>query len=216
MNWDEYFTNMLGPVAAKSKDKSRQVGAIVVGASHNILSTGFNGLPRGCHDYRPERDERPEKYYWYEHAERNAIYNAARHGVRLEGATLYVNLFPCVDCARAVVQAGVKRVCAPSPDLHDKVFGEQFKRSIRMMSEAGVAISRTPSVISETPKPRPFAPGDVVVTQRSGEESRVGVVVTSCTVVDIVTECDDGAQVGYLVQIGEETGVYLSRELARA
>lgn len=137
MNWDHYFTELLGPVAAKSKDPSRKVGAIITGPHHEIRSTGFNGMPREVHEL-PHRVERPEKYLWYEHAERNAIYNAARHGAALEGCTLYVSMFPCIDCARAIVQSGIKRVVAPTPDLKDPKWGEGFERALEMFNEAGV------------------------------------------------------------------------------
>ena len=143
MNWDDYFTGLLAPVAQKSKDPSRKVSAIITGPNHEIRSTGFNGMPRGCEEL-PHRTEKPEKYLWYEHAERNAIYNAARHGASLDGCTLYVSLFPCVDCARAIVQVGITRVVAPAPNLQDPQWGAGFERALEMFNEAKIETKSTP------------------------------------------------------------------------
>jgi dCMP deaminase len=110
MDWDQYFMSLVFLLAMKSKDKSTHVGAVVVADDNTILATGYNSFPRGCQDHLPERQERPEKYFWFEHAERNAIYNAARKGHKLEGSRLYTNGVPCMDCARGVVQAGIKEV----------------------------------------------------------------------------------------------------------
>ena len=83
MNWTEYFLEIAEVVKLKSKDQSTQIGAVVVGEGNNVLSTGYNSFPRGLDDSLQERQERPEKYFWMEHAERNAIYNAALEGVSL-------------------------------------------------------------------------------------------------------------------------------------
>jgi dCMP deaminase len=86
------------------------VGAIILGSQSEPLSWGYNGFPRGADDDKAERHERPLKYTWTEHAERNAIYNAARVGARLLGSSMYVTMAPCVDCARAIIQAGIKKL----------------------------------------------------------------------------------------------------------
>lgn len=129
MPWDTYLISIAMAVAAKSKDPSTKVGAVIVGEHHNILSTGFNGFPRGVREtvkhtdgevseytLDAERWERPAKYLRVEHAERNAIFNAARHGVRLEGASMYMNWepCPCTDCARAIIQSGIVEVVGPN------------------------------------------------------------------------------------------------------
>ena len=93
-------------VAELSKDKSTKVGALILGPANEIRACGYNGAPRGCEADEDERSERPEKYHWFSHAELNAITNAARVGTPLEGNTLVVTHFPCMDCARAIVQAG--------------------------------------------------------------------------------------------------------------
>lgn len=109
MDWDNYFLSLARVVALKSKDQSTKVGAVVVGPDHEIRSTGFNGLPRGMADDNAEYQYRPFKYKLFEHAERNAIFNAARFGACLKGCTIYCYWPPCSDCARAIIQAGIIR-----------------------------------------------------------------------------------------------------------
>lgn len=143
--WDEHFLEIAKVCAKRSKDKHTQVGAVIVGVDKEIVSTGYNSFPRKINDNVPERQERPEKYFWFEHAERNAIYNSARHGVSLKGCTLYVPALPCTDCARGIVQVGIVKVVV------DKVENEQWlkrstkwrehmKRSLQLFKEAGVQI----------------------------------------------------------------------------
>lgn len=110
MNWDEYFLRLAETVALKSKDRSSKIGAVIVGPDHEIRSTGYNGFPRGMDDSDPPRQERPLKYKFFEHAERNAIYNAARFGASIEGCIMYCPWPPCTDCARAIIQSGIKRL----------------------------------------------------------------------------------------------------------
>ena len=88
ISWDDYFAGLLSQVAVKSKDPTTKIGALIVGPDREIRSTGYNSFPRGLDDNVRERMERPEKYYWIEHAERNAIYNAARCGTTLKGCTV--------------------------------------------------------------------------------------------------------------------------------
>lgn len=115
MNWDEYFMAQAQLVASKSKDASTKVGAVLV-RNNNAFSTGYNGFPRGCDDSVPERQDRPLKYDWTVHSELNAIVNAAREGFKTDGSTMYVTLHPCKECAKAIVQAGVKEVVVLSDD----------------------------------------------------------------------------------------------------
>ena len=77
MNWDQYFLNIAEEVKQKSKDRRTKIGAVIVGKDHEIITTGYNSFPRGINDDVEERQVRPEKYYWFEHAERNALYKAA-------------------------------------------------------------------------------------------------------------------------------------------
>src|SRR5690554_3205477 len=114
--WDGKFIGLTNHVAQWSKDKSRKVGCVFVNEKQAVLSMGYNGFPRGVNDDVKERYERPAKYMWTEHSERNAIYNAAYEDVSLRNSTAYVTFFPCTDCARSMIQCGVKRVVAPEPD----------------------------------------------------------------------------------------------------
>jgi dCMP deaminase len=114
--WDTFFMDMADLVATKSKDRSTKVGAVAVGEGHTLLSMGYNGFVRYCNDEDEARHERPEKYFWSAHAEMNVICNAARNGTKLLDATLYTTIHPCIDCARAIVQAGFKEVVIPSKD----------------------------------------------------------------------------------------------------
>lgn len=104
--WQERWFGLAEKVASWSEDDSTKVGAVTV-LGKDFKTLGFNGLPR---DVDMEVPERPEKYLYMEHAERNAIYNATRNGISLYGATMYVTHFPCSDCARAIIQAGIKEV----------------------------------------------------------------------------------------------------------
>lgn len=143
MNWDEFFISLTHAVRKKSKDRSTQVGAVIVGEDNEVLSIGFNGMPRGIDDELNSRHERPIKYKWFEHAERNAIYNAARHGIALKGSRIYVYGFPCTDCARAIIQSGIKELIYESwPD--DPGRGERWNEDLKiakeMFLESGITI----------------------------------------------------------------------------
>ena len=117
MNWKDYFKNIAQQVKLKSKDKYTQIGAVIVGNDNEIVSTGYNSFPRGIDDNKQHRQERPEKYYWFEHAERNAIYNAARIGVSTKDCTMYLTCgIPCADCARGIINAGIRRIVCIDDD----------------------------------------------------------------------------------------------------
>ena len=141
MTKDHKYMEIAYAVSKLSKDESTQVGAIVLGGANEIRSLGYNGAPRGCSadDVGDIRSDRPEKLYWFSHAELNAITNAARVGTPLEGCTLLVTHPPCMDCARAICQAGIKRVIAvrPSDDFRAR-WHEHAVRSSRLFEECGV------------------------------------------------------------------------------
>jgi dCMP deaminase len=142
MNWKDYYRNIAHAVKLKSKDNNTKIGAVIVGKTNEIISTGYNSYPKGIDDNVKERQERPEKYYWFEHAERNAIYNAARTGVSTEGATMYLTCgWPCADCARGIINAGIKTVCIePGAGAVGLMWDEHFKRTEVMFKEAGVEV----------------------------------------------------------------------------
>lgn len=127
-------------VAYLSKDTSSKVGAIVVGPSNEVRSLGYNGAPRGCAADEDERGQtRPEKYFWFSHAELNAITNAARVGTPLEGSSLIVTHPPCMDCARAIVQAGINKVFVPKWDSDfNNRWHDHISRTLRLFDECGV------------------------------------------------------------------------------
>lgn len=143
MNWTDYFLNIAEAIKLKSKDKSTQIGAVIVGKDNEILSTGYNSFPRGLNDSIEERQERPEKYFWFEHAERNAIFNAARIGVSLKNSTIYITSgIPCMDCARGIVNSGIKTVwCKYTCTTKNKEkWEESQKRSLQLFDECGVQV----------------------------------------------------------------------------
>lgn len=142
MGWDEYFCSLIAVVAKKSKDPTTKHGCVIVGPEHEIRSTGYNGMPRGVDDNIPARSERPEKYLWFEHAERNAIYNAARNGTPLSGCVLYITGWPCVDCTRALIQVGIKGVIIHDLNIEStkERWGDSIKRSKVMLEETGVFV----------------------------------------------------------------------------
>lgn len=132
-------------IAGLSKDPSTQIGALIIGPHGDGGPWGFNGAPRGCKADEPgdPRGERPEKYYWFEHAERNAIYAAARSGYATAGCTMIVTHPPCADCARAIVQAGIVRVVvlATTNDDFRLRWHQHTERAARLFGECGVAFS---------------------------------------------------------------------------
>jgi dCMP deaminase len=139
-NWDDRFMELARHISLWSKDKSRKVGCVIVDRDNVVRAIGYNGFPRGLDDVQEDRHVRPTKYLWTEHAERNAIYSAARSGVSLSGTKMYLPWFPCVDCARAIVQAGIIELNAMEPDISDPQWGESFAISKELLEEAGVSI----------------------------------------------------------------------------
>ena len=143
--WNKRFLGLCDHIAGWSEDRDFQVGCVIVGPGHEIRATGYNGLPRGVSDSDDRRFDRPsgEKFHWFEHAERNAIYNAARHGAELAGCTLYVNRFPCADCARAIIQSGISRVVCPPIPKNDGALDYSFQVSAQMLREAKITVEHT-------------------------------------------------------------------------
>lgn len=140
IKWDGRWLGLADQTASWSKDRSTKVGCVVVGDANQVLTMGYNGFPRGVNDDIDQRHERPEKYLWTEHAERNAIYNAARHGIALEGATIYLPWYPCADCARAIIQVGIATVVGVVPDKSYLGWGPEFEVAEIMLEEAGVKV----------------------------------------------------------------------------
>ena len=137
INWDEYFMGIAMLAAKRSKDPNTQVGARIVSQDNIIISTGYNGMPKGCSDdvFPWDRDGQQDmtKYPYVVHAELNAILNA--NGRDLRGSRIYVALFPCNECAKAIIQSGVKEVLYLSDKYADTPV---TKASKRMLDAAGV------------------------------------------------------------------------------
>ena len=140
--WDDYFMTMVYLVASKSKDKRTHMGAVVVGPHKEIRSTGYNNFVRGLDDSVLERQEKGEKQNWFEHAERNAIYNATLIGTSLVDCIMYTNGIPCMDCARGIVQSGIREVVVDkkwSPNTFIE-WAKRNKRTIEMFEEVGIKL----------------------------------------------------------------------------
>jgi dCMP deaminase len=146
--WDERFMLLAHQIARWSKEKGRRVGAVIVGPDKEIRSTGFNGLPRGVRDDVEARHcrETGAKYLWSSHAERNAIYNAARIGVSLKGCIMYVPWFPCVECAKAIIQSGISELVAYEPDFSEPKWGVEFQVVQEMFGEADLRVRYIPKL----------------------------------------------------------------------
>ena len=150
INWDEYFMGIAMLAARRSKDPSTQVGACIVSDDNIIISTGYNGMPKGCSDdiFPWDRDGQQDetKYPYVVHAELNAILNA--NGRDLRGSRIFVALFPCNECAKAIIQSGIKEVLYLSDKYKDTMLNLVSKR---MLDAAGVKYTQlTTSIDSIT------------------------------------------------------------------
>ncbi len=150
INWDEYFMGIAMLAARRSKDPNTQVGACIVSQDNIIISTGYNGMPKGCSDdifpWGREGQQDMTKYPYVVHAELNAILNA--NGRDLRGSRIYVALFPCNECAKAIIQSGIKEVLYLSDKYKDTMLNLVSKR---MLEAAGVRYTKlVPSIDSIT------------------------------------------------------------------
>ena len=147
INWDEYFMGIAMLAARRSKDPNTQVGACIVSQDNIIISTGYNGMPKGCSDDefpwdRSGENEAATKYPYVVHAELNAILNAS--GRDLRGSRIYVALVPCNECAKAIIQSGIKEVIYLSDKYHDTMLNLVSKR---MLSAAGVKFTQLKTTV---------------------------------------------------------------------
>ncbi len=142
ISWDEYFMGIAMLAARRSKDPNTQVGACIVSPDNIIISTGYNGMPKGCSDdefpwERSGSSDAETKYPYVVHAELNAILNA--NGRDLRGSRIYVALFPCNECAKSIIQSGIKEVVYLSDKYADTMMNLVSKR---MLDAAGVSCRR--------------------------------------------------------------------------
>lgn len=146
LTWDEYFMGLAHLSALRSKDPNTQVGAAIVDENHRVVSVGYNGFPKGCSDdeFPWERDGGvlDTKYAFVVHAELNAILNSPRS---VQGCTIYVSLFPCNECAKAIIQSGIKRIVYESDKYAST---ETTVASKKMLVAAGVELKRIENTIS--------------------------------------------------------------------
>lgn len=138
-SWDDTFIEMCGVLAKRSKDENTKIGCVIVGPDHEIRTVGYNCFPRGLDDNLPERQQRPTKYAYIEHAERNAVYNAARVGIALADCTCYIPGLPCSDCARALIQCGITEVVCGSNVIPER-WRAGCEPALVMLDEADVMI----------------------------------------------------------------------------
>ena len=140
ISWDEYFMGVAILAAQRSKDPNTQVGACIVSNDNKILSIGYNGMPLNCSDddFTWERDTADDnKYFYTVHSELNAILNY--RGGSLEGSKIYVTLFPCNECAKAIIQSGIKLIVYADDKYEDT---PSVRASKRMLNAAGVRYYR--------------------------------------------------------------------------
>jgi dCMP deaminase len=147
LKWHKRFLEICNTVASWSKDTRTKTGCVIV-KDRRILTTGFNGFPPGVDDTKKERFEAPEKYLYTEHCDRNAIYQAARMGIKLEGAEMYLTGPPCHDCSRGIVMSGLIAAYWPENNLFEKEperfsrWKESLEASFNILKEAGVKMVR--------------------------------------------------------------------------
>lgn len=138
LTWDEYFMGLAHLSALRSKDPNTQVGAAIVDENHRVVSVGYNGMPKGCSDdvfpWSREGAILQTKYAFVVHAELNAILNSK---YPVSGCTLYVSLFPCNECAKAIIQAGIRRIVYESDKYQNT---DTTIASRRMLKAAGIEL----------------------------------------------------------------------------
>lgn len=136
--WHRRYLGVAKVVSHWSKDPSTQVGAVAVGSKGQLLSQGYNGFPRGIEDDVNRLNDRETKYQYIVHAEMNCIYNATYNGVSLDGSTMYIYGLPiCSECAKGIIQVGVKKVVMPNRLVPEK-WRQSFELTKSMFAEAGV------------------------------------------------------------------------------
>lgn len=136
---NEMLLGMAKSAALGSKDPNTKVGCLIM-RDQQVLSVAWNEFPRGVKDTE-ERRQRPLKYKYTEHAERNAIYNAAARGVALVGSTMYLPYYPCSDCARGIICSGIRELVCHKPDFECPTWGQEFRIAADMLFEAEVIVT---------------------------------------------------------------------------
>ncbi len=143
--------------AAQSPNRVRQVGCALLTADGATHVAGCNTFPDGVRDI-PERHEGDGRFIWMEHAERNVIFEAARRGVATRGAAMATTLYPCIDCARAIVRSGIAHLMTPEPDFSEPSWGEAFRISRVILEEGGVRFTAVDVAPAQATGPVAAAP----------------------------------------------------------
>jgi dCMP deaminase len=136
---NELFIKMTNLVSESSDDGNRKVGCVIVKDGDTMVSYASNSIPNGVKKLN-SRKEKPNKYSWIGHAERNAICEAAKQGISTDGCEMYCNYYPCSDCAISIIECGISKLYTEKPDFNHHKWGESWKRSKKMFNEAGVDI----------------------------------------------------------------------------
>ena len=138
--WNQRYLKLAYEVGQWSKDPSTKIGAIAVGSKGQVLAQGYNGFPRGIRHSQKRLKDRELKYKYVVHAEMNLIYNASYNGTSLDGSTVYVTGLPvCSECAKGLIQVGVKQVIMPKQDDIPEKWENSFQFSKELFEEAKVA-----------------------------------------------------------------------------
>jgi len=142
VEWDDYFMSLAYLVASRSKDERTKIGAVIVGPHNEVRSLGYNSFPRGIQDNIKERQSPQLKPFFFSHAERNAIYNAAMVGTPLNGCKMYTNGIPCCDCCWGIINSGISEVIVDE-EWNKNNYGrwlEHAENTKIMFGEAGVSL----------------------------------------------------------------------------
>lgn len=138
-SWDVFYVKLCELYATRSKDESTKLGCIIT-QGNTLVSAGYNCFPRGINDALSERQGRDIKYYYFSHAEANALSNALRNGTSVFGCTLYLpKWLPCADCSRLIIQSGIKEVVSPDFSIPDRWIDSSYHGMV-MLTEAEVKV----------------------------------------------------------------------------
>jgi len=149
-SWTQMFMSLAYLIANKSRDPRTKVGAVITAKDNTIISLGYNGFPRGVR-HTSFRMVKPYKQFFMVHAEINAILNAIRNGAKLQDATIYCTLFPCVECTKAIIQSGITKIVVPNLETQNMI--------CEMLEESNVEVTEwTGKIITEIKK---FKDGEV-------------------------------------------------------
>lgn len=141
IDWNNRFLELANYISNWSKDPSTKVGAVIVTNDKQVVSMGYNGFPRGIEDTYERLNNREIKYSLVSHGESNAILHASRYGISIKGCKLYVNVFPCSECAKQIIQSGINEVYTykPTKDMIDR-WEKSFNLTKMLFKESGVKL----------------------------------------------------------------------------